>query len=677
MYGIGIDTGGTCTDAIIYDLDEKKVLTSCKSATTHNKLEVGIENSIKKLPRELVDKAEFLSLSTTLATNACVEGKGGRVCLIFIGVKEQTVRETYMQYGFESMEFIRFIEGDISRKIEPEWDKLESMLPEILNDYESIAISQIMPRENDGAYEKEAKRRILERKNIPVVCAYEIFKDFNAIKRGAGALLNARLIPVMQDFFDAIHKVLKTQDINIPFFIMRSDGSLVSEEYSMQYPVETLLCGPTASAKGAMELMNSEHAIVVDMGGTTSDIALIEDGQPIMNDEGVKVASWETFVKGIEIDTFALGGDTWISYLNGELMLGNRRVIPISSLAVEYPQILAELEYLSTRPHGSAKAMYEHLVLMKEIDETSDHYDDREKKICALLKEGPLSIRQLADGVGQDVFTLKTDRLETEGILLRSGFTPTDAMVIKGDRIDESVDGKAAELAVKFIANSTGIIEQNISEMTYDLVKERLYCNLVRILWQHEKTNVPKKTKEAMSEYIMDYAKEAFWASKEKSERFFRNNFKTDAILLGIGAPIHVFLDDVAKLMGTTGRVSEYSGVSNALGAMLGDVCVYENITIRADYTYESAKGLEIPEGAEAAFIIYGPQVIVKFFMEEAIEEAKKIGQMLAEEKAYKCGAKSIYHVSYKEKMNASNLNYGGDVVLGAQVVTCVKGKLL
>lgn len=76
--GIGIDTGGTCTDAVVYDFAEKKVLASAKSLTTKQDLAVGIENSLNKLPEELLRKAEVVALSTTLATNACVEGKGGK-----------------------------------------------------------------------------------------------------------------------------------------------------------------------------------------------------------------------------------------------------------------------------------------------------------------------------------------------------------------------------------------------------------------------------------------------------------------------------------------------------------------------------------------------------------------------------------------------------------------------
>ena len=83
--GIGIDTGGTCTDAVLYDYDDKKVLASAKALTTKQNLTVGIQNALNGLPSDLVKKAETLALSTTLATNACVEDKGGNARLILYG----------------------------------------------------------------------------------------------------------------------------------------------------------------------------------------------------------------------------------------------------------------------------------------------------------------------------------------------------------------------------------------------------------------------------------------------------------------------------------------------------------------------------------------------------------------------------------------------------------------
>ena len=152
MIGIGIDTGGTCTDAVVFDITERCILASAKSQTTHDHLEQGIGNSLDKLPKELLHQASFLALFTTLATNACVENKGGRVFMIFIGVSEKVVRNTYRDYGFESLDDILFVEGNAKEHTEPGWDLFEMEIAERLSAYDSVAIAQMNAEENGGAY---------------------------------------------------------------------------------------------------------------------------------------------------------------------------------------------------------------------------------------------------------------------------------------------------------------------------------------------------------------------------------------------------------------------------------------------------------------------------------------------------------------------------------------------
>lgn len=100
--GIGIDTGGTYTDAVAYDFDAQRVLAAAKAQTTKADLSVGIGAALDALPLDLVRSAEMISLSTTLATNACVEDKGGRARLLFIGVQPWIVERYGAEYGLPS-----------------------------------------------------------------------------------------------------------------------------------------------------------------------------------------------------------------------------------------------------------------------------------------------------------------------------------------------------------------------------------------------------------------------------------------------------------------------------------------------------------------------------------------------------------------------------------------------
>lgn len=676
MIGIGIDTGGTCTDAVVYEQETKRILYSAKSPTTHEQLEIGIRNSLRKIPQAIIRQASYVSLSTTLATNACVENKGGNVCLIFIGVDPRTVERTWRDYGFESMSFMRFLNADPKRGIEPDWAFFERMLPELLTEYDSFAVSQMMARENNGAYEKKAGEILRKATDKPVVCAYEIFKDLNVIKRGAGALLNARLIPVIDRFFAAVKTVLKEEGISLPFVIMRSDGSLVSEEYSRMFPVETLLCGPTASAKGGLALMPEQSAVLIDMGGTTSDIALIKDGEPVIDPDGVKVGGWQTFVRGIDIDTFALGGDSHVCCRRGRLELGDRRVMPVSELVKEAPQILDELERRAATAAKSPLPLFEHLIRMQDLTGREERYSEEEQIIVEMLADGPLSGAEIARRLGKDPYMLKTERLEKEGILLRSGFTPTDAMVLLGDRMPETErkaevtpESRAAALAAECLSKMAYAEEPanplRIAETVYTLVKEKLYCSLVRILWKDAQKG---SGKEAEQKLLLQLAKECFVREMAGDQSgFFYPVFHTDAVLLGVGAPIHVFLPDVAKALHTTCRVSEHSGVCNALGAVLGDVTAYETVSVKAEYLISSWD----EEGT--GYIVYGDEVKRFGDLEKAHAWAEETAKRRAREKALKCGAKSIHELTAAVKVRKGESG-GGMIYLGSEVTACARG---
>ena len=333
MIGIGIDTGGTYTDAVIYDLENKQILESAKSLTTKSRLETGITNVLEKLSQTALQSASFMALSTTLATNACVEGKGGRAKLIFIGVNPGTVDETYLSYGLPPSREIYFMDGDpadaLRPEIKPDWEKFRQDIRTQFSDCDSIAVVQIHPKDNGAAYEKTAHRIITDELDVPCITGYELFHDLNVLRRGASALLNARLMPVMQDFFKAIKASLENLGLSLPIVIVRSDGSLMSQGFASTRPVETLLCGPAASVMGGVELADEENALIVDMGGTTSDIAIVKNHTPVTVREGIQIGIYKTFVKGLYVDTFGLGGDSAIRYENGNLYLDTERVIPL------------------------------------------------------------------------------------------------------------------------------------------------------------------------------------------------------------------------------------------------------------------------------------------------------------------------------------------------------------
>ena len=154
------------------------------------------------------------------------------------------------------------------------------------------------------------------------------------MRRGAGTLLNTRLIPLIAEFFQAVKHVMEERNMKMPLAIMRSDGSLMSEEMAREYPVETLLSGPGRQSGGRQRaLAGQANAVIVDMGGTTTDVAMVRDKMPLTSQGGIKIGPWKTTINGVYVDTFLLGGDSAVRFREGRLYLDGRRVIPLSFLA--------------------------------------------------------------------------------------------------------------------------------------------------------------------------------------------------------------------------------------------------------------------------------------------------------------------------------------------------------
>lgn len=632
--GIGIDTGGTYTDAVIYDFEKQKVLSSAKSLTTKNDLSLGIIGALDGLDAEERKKAEVIALSTTLATNACVENKGGRAKIIFIGVDDSTIERVGKSYGFTGEESIFCCPGsgsfDGTTPPDVDWDALMSGTEQWISDAQGLGIVEMYAMNNGAVAEIEAKKRFSSRYNIPIVCGNELFSGVNSLKRGTGTLLNARLVPVIADFITAIKKAMRERELTAPIVIVRSDGSLMSEEFSREKPVETILCGPAASVLGGMKLSKKRDSMIIDMGGTTTDISLVKNAQPVKAGEGVRVGEWKTFVKGVFIDTFGLGGDSAVRPAKSGFELSQRRVVPISLLSKQYPSVKNELETLLRETKWHTRAVYEYYALVRPID-GHEEYTEEERDFCAALKDKPLMLREAAAAGGTDIYHLeKFARLENEGIVIRAGLTPTDFMHIAGDFA--GYDTEAARLAARFLMRSLGFddLDENevrkFTESVYEAVKRKLYKNIVRVLMQDK---YPKLFENGLGREL-DELTDSFWDEfRAGGGEYFSMRPKTRAALVGIGAPIHIFLPDVAKALGTECVIPENAGVANAVGAVVGNINAEVCVEVRPNHT---------PGGIEGYFVCAAQENKKVWSRRDAVDEAVEMARALAAAEAKKRG---------------------------------------
>lgn len=660
MIGIGIDTGGTCTDAVVFDTANHRVLSQSKTLTTRHDLKEGILTALKGLKPEEISKAQYISLSTTLATNTCVEGKGGRAKLLFIGVNPALVEKMGKDYGLPPMDQIYFMAGDPKLPETPEntpdWAKLAGDMEDAFSGYDSAAIVQMNPRYNDGAYELVAASMIKERLGIPCVCGFDLYQELNVQKRGATALLNARLLPVMEAFFSSVDRSLSEMGLHLPIVIVRSDGSIMSKEYAMTRPVETLLCGPAASMIGAMELSEYRDALIVDMGGTTSDVAFVKDERPVTTESGISIGYWKTMVKGVSIDTFALGGDSAVKYSGRELYLENRRYVPLCMLAQTHPEVIKKLQTLVHMDRSFAYPAHEFFLLVT-MPSDLQRFTISEQRFIKALAKGPLSFKESADAAGISPHVLQMKRLEDEGIVMRAGMTPTDAMHVRGDYTD--FESAASRLGAAYLAIVTKLESEQVCTLIYNLTKSRLYSNMVRIFMKYktgrDMTMEETKNLEKLTSLIF----EDFVQGKKSC---LQPAFTTTSKLIGIGAPTKIFLKDVAKLLGTEADFPPHAKVANAIGAAMG------NISTECVITIEPYKGIK---SSYLTYVIMGgPKTYSLPEYEEALAEAKKLAREGALQRARQQGAEGEVETEVTVRENTYRRNKYSHAELLNTVIT-------
>lgn len=593
--GIGIDTGGTYTDTVAYELDTGRVLAKGKSPTTKDDLALGIGRALDALPRELLEQAEAAALSTTLATNACVEGRGGRARLVLMGTTRKTLEfiEADRKYGLNYDDVLCLpTGGTFDGKVvdQPDWNAVMDEHDGFFREAQALSVAEVNALHNGAVCETLARDELTRRYGVPFVMASELVSGLNVMERGATALLNARLLPVVDGFMGAVARALSERGLDAPRMIVRSDGSLMGENISRMRPVETILSGPAASVLGGRALAGCDNCLIVDMGGTTTDISIVRDGAPRMTG-GISIGGWRTQVKGVFIDTFGLGGDTRLYMRDGRLMLDTRRVEPLCAAAARWPKVRRSLMELLETKRVHTLPIYEFLYLVRKPDDMS-RYADSERELVDKLADGPVMI-----GGGEiDMYALGSERLEGEGIIMRCGLTPTDIMHIRGDFT--GFDAETARLAARYFLRTLPQYRDDEDSMrafcdeVYDLVKRRLFTNIARVLVETTYPDVFKGGIDAQTQALI----ESRWDERDapRAKGFFGMELHTEAALIGIGAPTHIFLPDVARALGARCVIPEHSEVANALGAVVADISAAVSVEVRADYEFGGLSGYTI-----------------------------------------------------------------------------------
>jgi N-methylhydantoinase A/oxoprolinase/acetone carboxylase beta subunit len=565
-YGLGIDAGGTYTDGVIYDFSTKKIIAKGKALTTKQDLGIGISNVILTLPPDQLRRVALVSLSTTLATNAIVEGIGNTVGAIVLGfdrydldkIAHKPLRSVRGKTDILGVELEALDEEGLRRMVE---DLEQKETPS------AYAVSGMVGVKNP-AHELRAKEIVENLTHKPVVCGHEVSNRLDSIRRTNTAILNARLLPIIEELIDKIKNRMVQFEIHAPLMIVRADGRLMSEATAKLHPVETILSGPAASIWGARFLTNVQDGLVIDIGGTTSDIALIVDGEPLLSPHGARIGDWTTNVRSVDIDTIGLAGDSTVSVSrNGELSLGPRRAVPIAVLGHEQSGIIEEMKRLYAI-RESRSSLIQPVEFFRVItNHRPKEITNSEKRALETLRDGPLSRDQMGERMGViDPSMVPTDRLEKIGVLQRATLTPTDILHVQGTFSRWNVE--ASRWALRLFAQRLNIEDDTFGTIILD--------NLSRRLTEHLITHIMKKNGSEAPQYPLGFSDnledcELLKLLSSQTNKFgFHLQSRYDHPLIVIGAPAGAFGPAIAQRLGAQVIIPENAEVANALGAITG-----------------------------------------------------------------------------------------------------------
>ncbi|MDP5083834.1 MAG: hydantoinase/oxoprolinase family protein [Yoonia sp.] len=596
-YLLGVDTGGTYTDAVVLDEVTDSVVAAAKALTSRPDLAVGVGAAIDAaIAKAAVDVADIamVSLSTTLATNALVEGQGGRIALIAIGFDDAELGRAGLSDALRGDPVIRLSGGHNHAGGEAaalDLEHLRGALAGLDAGITGFAVAASFATRNP-AHEVAVRDLIRDQTGKPVSCSHELSQALGGPKRALTAVLNARLIGMIDRLITACEDHLAKVGIAARLMVVRGDGALVSAAIAREKPIETILSGPAASIAGASWLTGETDALVSDIGGTTTDVCLLRGGRPKIDPQGARVGPFRTMVEAVAMRTTGLGGDSEVHVvegLHGGLRLGPRRLMPISLAAHHYPDLVH-----ATLDRGLAQdipATDGGQFVIPLWETLPDGLDARELVIAQRLVDGPL---RLGHVVQSRMESPALARLVGRGLVILAGVTPSDAAHASG--LADAWDREAAEKALTLFARrrTGGGVRVALDGPTLARqIIDQLTVQTVDCLLQA-----------AFAEDDLDWADPAALAKHpltmaglDQHQGVVEVQMSLGVPVIGLGASASTYYGAVGERLRTRMILPEHAGVANAIGAVVGQVQMQATGTVTS--AGEGAFAVHLPQGPQ------------------------------------------------------------------------------
>ncbi len=449
---LGLDVGGTHTDAVLlengYLIKEYKVPTDQK-----NLFESVLEGITKVTEKTDPGRIKRAVLSTTLATNAIIQGSlppAGMIVSSGPGIDPGLFRTNEHYYT---------VSGSIDhrgREIIPvnrdEIKKIGGILKKagiknigtagkfsVRNPAHELLIKEILKDDLDRIY-----------------MGHRVSGNLNFPRRIATTFLNASVHPVHKKFITAVKKTLKKKGMDIPIHILKADGGTMNFDTSLDFPAQTILSGPSASIMGAIAFApENEECLVLDIGGTTTDMAILADKVPLLQPLGIDMERCKTLIRALETRSIGIGGDSYVRVENRKLIIGPMRKGPAMAYGGDNPTPTDALFVLGMQKNGDKDAAARGIksVAAKlgiSAEKTARKIFDTACKI--ILDESHRMVREINDKPVYTVHELKEGlKISPESILVLGGPAPFFAK-----RLEELSAFKAKAVPKWGVANAIG-----------------------------------------------------------------------------------------------------------------------------------------------------------------------------------------------------------------------------
>ena len=622
---LGVDTGGTYTDAVILE-DEERVIAFSKALTTHSDLSLGIGLAIQKAikkERTATEKISLVSLSTTLATNALVEGQGDRVALVMIGFQDSDLEKHSIFDALKGDPFL-VIEGGHNyagfEKSPLEKNKLSKWISGIKGVSAYAVCSQFAVRNPE--HELEAAEIIRKLTDKPVSLSHQISAKLNGPKRALTAVLNARLIALIDVLIIKAEHVIKSLGILAPLMVVRGDGALISAAQAREKPIETILSGPAASIVGARWLTGETEAIISDIGGTTTDIAVLKGGKPAIDPRGASVGPYRTMVEAVAMYTFGLGGDSEVKLelegLGGHISLGPKRVIPVALAASIEPDLIHQT--LDSQLKNETPNDFDARFIRRTRASTEPVLSERDDKVYRRIGE---QFYPMSEVVKSRLDLQSVIKLVSMGVAQISAVTPSDASHVlgKSNAWDKEAAIKAIDLFARRRNGSGELLAGSTAQMA-----ERIVCQLT----DQTSSSILEM---AFSEEKVDFGDKPDVLAKHPLIQFglagysdlIKVNVGISKKIIGLGASAPTYYPAVGAELNCEVILPEYAGVANAIGAVVGKIVMRESGVISSP---SEGKYLVHLDGKPVNFTseVKALKVLEEKLTEKSIQKAKEAG---------------------------------------------------